>query len=107
MNILKMIVIMLLGAYLYVPAIPKKPKFDKEKLVNQIKSDLYTMYILEMAIVKINSKSMAQGKKKLKKDLETLYYQDFKNTNHKEVQQKLDTFCKTWKLDSIRVRDVA
>lgn len=69
---------------------------DRQKLAKAIKSDLYTMFVLEMGIISKDWKNMAQGNEKLKEDLKVLY-KAF-NGGVEDARYQLEEFCKKWKL---------
>lgn len=70
------------------------------QLIDELKADLYKVFIQEMWIVSKDFSAMAQGNTELEKDLNDLYA----NFGSQETaQQKLDAFAKKWQIDAIRI----
>lgn len=83
-----------------IPQCPFAP-FDKQKLIDHIRNDIYKIYQQEMAIINKDWLSIAQGNTALERDLKELY-QNF-SSDIDSTQEKLNEFCQTWKLDAITI----
>lgn len=76
-------------------------KLNEQQLVEQIKADIYKVFIQEMWIVSKDFAAMAQGNAALEQDLKDLYDGSF--GSRETAQKKVDIFCKKWKLEKINI----
>lgn len=94
MNYIK--TLLALGAIL---AIKNSNAMGKEHLM-RVKHDLYKSLIQEMGL-KPNFMELAQGNFEQANDLKNIY-----NSSHVgEAQQKLNAFCKKWKLEPVTINE--
>src|ERR1700735_795364 len=69
---------------------------NKQILIDEIKSDLYKVFIKEMGIGAKDYAALAQGDAVLEADLKALYMS--LNQDKTEAQKALDAFCAQWQL---------
>lgn len=71
-------------------------------LEKAIKSDIYTIMVQEMGLMR-NWSTLASGNQELKKDLEALSRHLHGNKSH--AQTNLNAFCARWKMNPIKIDD--
>lgn len=77
---------------------------QKQKLTNEIKSDLHSTFVLEQGIISKPWERMAQGNGDLEEDLKNLY--DSFHVSERAAQSQLDVISKKWGLEPIKISEV-
>lgn len=75
------------------------PTINKQILIDEIKADLYKIFVQEMGIGAKDYAALAQGDAVLEADLKALYMS--LNQDKAEAQKALDAFCAQWQLETI------
>jgi hypothetical protein len=105
MNFLKFFLISaLLLTGLTTQTAQKHTTINKQKLVESIKRDLYYLFVEDRTLLAVDFKIQSQGNPILEEDLRNLY--PYLNLCEDNAQEKLDEFCRVWKLPRIEISSI-
>lgn len=84
--------------------VPVIQTLNKQIIINEIKSDLYKIFVQEIGVGAKDYAALAQGNPVLEADLKALYMAF--NQDKIEAQKALDAFCAQWQIAPIKIAEV-